>query len=128
MLLRARGQLMLNSDNETTVQDLRNQVKQFVSERNWEQFHNPKDLAIAIAIEAAELLQLFRFKDGGIDSDKMRLQILEESMDVLIFLLSLANVIRFDILAAFEDKMAQNRLKYPIEESYGSARKYNELE
>lgn len=108
-------------DNETTIQDLRNQVKQFVSERNWEQFHNPKDLAIAISIEAAELLELFRFKE--INNDEICLQILEESMDILIFLLSLVNVVRFDISLAFEDKMAQNRKKYPIEESYGSAKK-----
>lgn len=123
-------------DNKTTMQDLKNQVKQFVSERNWEQFHNPKDLAIAIAIEAAELLELFRFREVQpgyellveVGNQKIYGKILEESMDILIFLLSLANVMRFDISLAFEDKMAQNRKKYPIEESYGSAKKYNELE
>jgi dCTP diphosphatase len=112
-------------DHETTIEDLKNQVRQFVSERNWEQFHSPKDLAIAIAIEAAELLELFRFRE--INSDEIRLQILEESTDILIFLLALANVVRFDTSLAFEDKMALNRKKYPIKESYGSAKKYNEL-
>ncbi len=118
-------------DNKTTVQDLKDQVKQFVNERNWEQFHDPKNLAIAIAIEAAELLELFRFKDGKIDTvvldDEMFDQIKEESMDILNFLLSLANTMGFDVSIAFDKKIAQNRLKYPIKESFGNAKKYNEL-
>ncbi len=112
-------------DNETTIQDLKDQVKQFVSKRDWEQFLNPKDLAVAISIEAAELLELFRFKGNDIDSCEMSCRVLEESMDILIFLLSLANVMKFDISLAFKDKMAQNRLKYLIKESYGNAKKYN---
>ncbi len=119
-------------DNETTIQDLKDQVKQFVKERNWEQFHDPKNLAIAIAIEAAELLELFRFKDGEINTvvldDEMYNKIKEESMDILNFLLSLANIMGFDVFSiACSDKIAQNRLKYPIKESYGNAKKYNEL-
>lgn len=118
-------------DNKTTIQDLKHQVNRFVSERDWEQFHNPKDLAIAIAIEAAELLELFRFKDGEINTivldDEIYDKIKEESMDILNFLLSLANTMGFDVSVAFDKKIAQNKLKYPIKESYGNAKKYNEL-
>jgi NTP pyrophosphatase (non-canonical NTP hydrolase) len=100
-------------DNETTVQDLKSQVEKFVRERDWQQFHDPKNLAIAIAIEAAELLELFRFRESqlNIDSQEMYNKIVEESMDILNFLLSLVNTMK----------------KYPIKESYGNAKKYNEL-
>lgn len=96
----------------------------FRDERDWEQFHNPKDLAIAISVEAGELLELFLWKMPE-DADKQRVE--EELADILAFGLLLANYYEFDVKQILLEKIKQNELKYPIEKAKGSAKKYNQL-
>ena len=96
----------------------------FRDERNWEQFHNPKDLAIAINVEASELLELFLWKMPG-DEDQARVR--EELADVFAFALLLADRYKLDVKQIVNEKVEHNRLKYPVEKARGNARKYNEL-
>lgn len=112
------------SDAETTIADVKRVVSDFVAERNWGQFHSPKNLAMSIAIEAAELMEHFQWLDVA-DSRQVieqseRLQaVAEEIADVLSYTLALANVLDLDLATAVRDKMAKNRLKYPATEFHG---------
>lgn len=97
---------------------------QFRNDRDWEQFHNPKDLAVAISIEAAELLELFLWKkpdDANIDKVK------EELADIFSFAFLLSEKYGFDVKEIIMDKIKKNEEKYPIDKAKGSAKKYNEL-
>ncbi|MBL7559531.1 nucleotide pyrophosphohydrolase [Olleya sp. YSTF-M6] len=96
----------------------------FRNERDWKQFHNSKDLALAISIEASELNELFLWKSNE-DVDKNRLK--EELADILSFAFLLAEKHELDISSIIKDKIKLNGEKYPIERSKGSAKKYNEL-
>jgi len=96
----------------------------FRSERDWEQFHNSKDLALAINVEAAELLELFLWKDSEMANKE---KVKEELADVFAFAYLLANNYGFDIKQIVLDKIESNGKKYPVEKSKGSAKKYNEL-
>lgn len=99
-------------------------LRQFRDERDWAQFHNPKDLAIALSIEASELLELFLWKPAEqADSDKIK----EELADVLAYALLLADKYGLDVAQIVQDKIAKNKVKYPVEKARGSAKKYNEL-
>jgi NTP pyrophosphatase (non-canonical NTP hydrolase) len=111
-------------DDVTTVQDLKNVVRQFVSERNWEKFHNPKNLAMSLAIEAAELMEHFQWRtleeSGEVIWDKQnREQIAEELADCLAYALGIANVMNLDLSTALRAKMERNALKYPVDKSAG---------
>jgi NTP pyrophosphatase (non-canonical NTP hydrolase) len=97
---------------------------QFRNERDWEQFHNPKDLALAINVEAGELLELFLWKDAD-KADPERVK--EELADVFAFALLLSNKYGFDVKEIILDKIKKNAEKYPIEKAKGNANKYNEL-
>lgn len=97
---------------------------QFRNERDWAQFHNPKDLALAISIEASELLEAFLWKK---DIDANPEKIKEELADVLTYAFLLAEKYDFDIKDIILDKMRKNGEKYPVEKAKGSAKKYNEL-
>lgn len=97
---------------------------EFRNERDWAQFHNPKDLALAISIEANELLEAFLWKEA---SDVKTEKIEEELADVLLFALLLAHEKGLDIKKIMLDKIEKNRIKYPVDKSKGSAKKYNEL-
>lgn len=106
------------------IQQLTEILRQFRDERDWAQFHNPKDLAMALNIEAAELLEVFLWKapeQADIDSVK------EELADVIAFALLLADKYDLDVKQIVLEKMAKNALKYPVEKSKGSAKKYTEL-
>lgn len=96
----------------------------FRNERDWEQFHNPKDLALAINIEAGELLELFLWKDAE-DAKKERVK--EELADVFSFALLLAEKYDFDVEEIIMDKIKSNAEKYPVDKAKGTAKKYNEL-
>jgi NTP pyrophosphatase (non-canonical NTP hydrolase) len=96
----------------------------FRDERDWEQFHNSKDLALAISIEAAELNELFLWKSNE-DVDKERLK--EELADVFSFALLLAEKHKLDVPSMIKDKIKLNGKKYTVEKAKGSAKKYNEL-
>lgn len=109
-------------ENELKV--LTDAVNQFTEERDWDQFHNPKDLAIAISLEASELLEVFLWKkpeDAKIDKIK------EELADVINYSLLLASKYDLDIFQIVMDKLQRNAEKYPVEKAKGSAKKYNEL-
>lgn len=96
----------------------------FRDEREWEQFHNPKDLALAINVEAGELLELFLWKNAD-DANKEKIK--EELADVFVFAFLLAEKYKFDIKDIILEKIKQNTEKYPIEKAKGTAKKYNEL-
>lgn len=96
----------------------------FRDERDWEQFHNPKDLALAINVEAGELLELFLWKSAN-EADKKKVK--EELADVFVFAFLLAEKYNLDVKDIILEKIKQNAEKYPIEKSKGTAKKYNEL-
>lgn len=117
------------TDGDTTIAYLREQVRAFVHERDWEQFHNPKDLAGAIAIEAAELMEVFLWMSGAQAAEAAcqpgtRRRIEEELADVLILCLSLANRLDLDLAGVFLAKLRANAEKYPAAQARGSAAKY----
>ena len=116
-------------DADTTMLSLRQRIDAFVAERDWAQFHNAKDLAAAIAIEAAELMELFLWKtphevEHASQQPATRRRIEEELADVLILCLSLANRLEIDVSAAVLSKVAANGAKYPAERVRGRADKY----
>jgi len=108
---------------------LRDLVRVFVDERDWDQFHTPKNLSSALSVEAAELLEHFQWlKHGQADelgADKL-VQVRHEIADVLVYLVRLADKLDVDLMAAVEEKMVLNRAKYPAELVRGDARKYDE--
>ncbi len=113
-----------DSDQTTTVQDLKTAVAEFVDARDWQQFHDPKNLCMSIAIEAAELMEHFQWlrsdqvKPDDLD-DKTREQIAEELADILCFALSFANATGIDIATALRNKMVKNAAKYPADQFRG---------
>lgn len=115
------------SDATTTLGELRQAIGQFVDERDWSQFHNPKNLSMAIAIEAAELMEHFQWlspdeaRRSGESPDEMRL-IGEELADILCFALSFANAMNIEISTAVRDKMVKNAVKYPADRFHGKFR------
>ena len=106
------------------LQQLISQIRAFRDARDWEQFHNSKDLALALSIEASELLELFLWK-GNEDADPAKLK--EELADVLMYALLLADKHGLDIASIIEEKIRKNGEKYPVDKAKGSAKKYNEL-
>ncbi len=113
------------TDDHTTVRQLRGVVADFVAARGWEQFHDAKNLSMAIAIEAAELMEHFQWLRSDqlqAAADAEREQIGDEIADVAAFLLSLCNVLRIDLASAIERKMAKNESKYPADQFRGRFR------
>jgi dCTP diphosphatase len=107
------------SDEKTTLIDLRDMVKKFVNDREWGQYHNPKDVAVAISLEASELLEHFLWvpdkESGAIAREAEKLVQLEEELaDIIIYCLCFANVLRIDVAKAVEDKVRLNAIRYPI--------------
>ena len=109
---------------ENDIQELTALVKAFVDDRDWDQFHNPKDLALALSIEAAELNESFLWKKA---EDAKPEKVREELADVFINALLLARKYDWDIPALVREKLVVNAAKYPVEKAKGSAKKYNEL-
>ncbi len=107
-------------------------VLAFRDERDWKQFHNPKDLAISITLEAAELLEHFQWKNSDevevfLATEENRRRLGEEMADILILLISLADAVGVDLQQAARIKLRENAAKYPVERAKGSAKKYDEL-
>ena len=111
------------SINEKTVQT----VIQFRDRRKWSQFHNPKDLAISLSLEAAELLECFQWSGSDTEVTQKREAMKEELSDVLIYALLIADRLKIDLNEAILEKIDQNEKKYPIEKSYGRSVKYDKL-
>lgn len=115
------------TDEATSVKDLRDTVRQFVEERDWKQFHSPKNLSMALAIEAAELMEHFQWispEESRDLDDSAKLEVGEELADVLCYALAIANEMDIDLASTLQSKMIKNRAKYPVEEyrgRYGAA-------
>lgn len=106
------------------IKDLTQQLIEFRDQRDWAQFHNPKDLAVALNIEASELLEAFLWKASQ-DADPSKVR--EELADVIAYALLLADKYQFDVAEIVTEKIKENAKKYPIEKAKGSSKKYNEL-
>jgi NTP pyrophosphatase (non-canonical NTP hydrolase) len=109
------------------IQELIQVLVKFRDEREWEQFHDSKNLAAAISIEAAELNELFLWKDIQGSEEVNKDKIKEELADILAYTLLLANKHGFDVRQIVLDKIKRNSDKYPVEKSKGNSKKYNEL-
>lgn len=112
------------------LQELTQQIKAFRDERDWKQYHHPKDLAMALSIEAAEVLEIFRFKSPAqVDSElpALKARLGPELADCLFFILLMAHDCGIDIKTALHDKMDENARKYPVELCRGKNLKYTEL-
>ncbi|MFC1559056.1 nucleotide pyrophosphohydrolase [Gemmatimonadota bacterium] len=109
------------------LQELKTRLREFAEERDWNQFHSPKNLAMALIVEAAELVEHFQWvseEDSQNLSDSTLLKVAEEIADIQIYLVRLADKLGIDILAAAEAKLKENCLKYPASQVKGSSRKY----
>jgi dCTP diphosphatase len=120
------------TDSTTTLADIKTRVLAFARERDWEQFHAPKNLSMALAAEAAELMEHFLWAEPGAsrliaEQPAKRAKIEEELADVVIYALEFANMTGIDVAAAIERKMAANATKYPVEKARGRADKYTDL-
>ena len=112
------------------MDELREGLRRFADERDWGQFHSPKNLARALSVEAAELLEHFQWltedESFELGVDKLA-EVAEEIGDVLIYLVRLSDRLGIDALAAARDKLEKNREKYPADRARGTAKKYSEL-
>jgi dCTP diphosphatase len=112
------------------LDEIRARVLRFVAERDWEQFHSPKNLAMALSVEAAELLEVFQWLTEAQSREaapEVKAAAADEIADVLIYLLQLSHRLGIDPVAAARDKIAKNAAKYPIEKARGLSKKYTEL-
>lgn len=109
------------------IQELINTLIQFRDERDWKQFHNPKDLSAALAIEAGELQELFLWKNEADTAQVDRVRVAEELADVFAFAFLLAEHYDFDVKEVVMRKIANNGEKYPVDKAKGKADKYSEL-
>ncbi|MBP6872715.1 MAG: dUTP diphosphatase [Bacteroidales bacterium] len=109
------------------IKDIIDEIVRFRNERDWEQFHDTKNLAIALAIEAAELNELFLWKtieeSEQVDKEKVK----DELADILVYALLIAHRQGFDVKETIMNKMAKNADKYPVNKAKGNAKKYNDL-
>ena len=112
------------------MQDTIERIRKFRDDRDWKQFHNPKDLAVSISIEAAELLELFQCQTGEESARfaaENRERVSEEIADVAIYLVELADITGIDLAQAIEAKLEKNASKYPVDKSRGRSTKYTDL-
>ncbi|MCP5199073.1 MAG: nucleotide pyrophosphohydrolase [Gammaproteobacteria bacterium] len=117
--------------DRAALADLRERLRAFAAARDWEQFHTPKNLAMALACEAAEVMEHFLWLDGATSAaltDAKRAEVGEELADVLIYLVRLADKLDIDLLDAANAKIARNAERYPADRVRGRAVKYSELE
>jgi NTP pyrophosphatase (non-canonical NTP hydrolase) len=114
----------------TELEKLRDQLRAFAAERDWEQFHSPKNLAMALSVEVAELLEHFQWLN---EEQSRRLQpdalaaVNEEAADILLYLIRLSDKLGIDLIAAANKKLALNARKYPVDKARGTSKKYTEL-
>jgi len=109
---------------------LKKKINDFSEERDWKKFHNPKDLALSLVLEATEVLEHFQWKNGeqiDIHVENKKTEISEELADVYYWLLTLSSDLNIDLDKALDDKIEKNREKYPVDKSKGNSKKYTEL-
>lgn len=108
-------------------QETFDQVIKFRDDRNWKQFHTPKDLAISISLEAAELLEVFQWSAGDLHCEEKMDKVREELADIANYCILMADVCGLDLDQIVRDKIKVNNQKYPVEKAYGNKEKYTEL-
>jgi dCTP diphosphatase len=115
---------------DAALESLTAALRRFAAERDWDQFHSPKNLAAALTVEAAELLEQFQWlteeQSRNITGDK-RIAVGHELADVLLYLLQLADKLQIDLVSAAQQKLELNASKYPVAQARGSSKKYSEL-
>lgn len=109
------------------LEQLKEKILQFRDERNWQQFHNPKDLALSLSLEASELLELFQWKTSDEAVEKNLDKMKDELADILIYAILFADELKFDLEEIIVDKLKKNNEKYPVELSKNNKQKYSEL-
>jgi dCTP diphosphatase len=122
---------MKSNKTINSLESLRNQLRDFARERDWDQYHTPKNLSMALIAEAAELIEHFQWVNGEhshILEDKTRQSVEEELADILIYLVRISDKLGIDLYAAVERKIEINERKYPADKVRGSAKKYTEYE
>lgn len=124
--------MCMSKDSDTKINELKEKIKDFCEKRDWDQYHGAKDLATALIIEAAELLEHFRWKSEKevkelFENPEKKEHIEDEMADVLYFLVRLAQKYNIDLSEALERKIEKNEKKYPVDKFKGSNKKYNEL-
>lgn len=122
--------ISINRDADTTIQSVKHKVSAFVSYRNWEQFHDLKNLSMAISSETAELMEHFLWlkNDESLSAlEKNKTKIEEEIADIAILLLDFCNTADIDLASAIENKLLINDAKYPVELSKNCSKKYSDL-
>lgn len=120
-----------NNDIDTTVQELKEIAKKFVADRDWTQYHTPKNLSMSIAIEAAELMEKFQFIESDESfqiAQKHKEEVAHELVDVLGYVINFANACDIDLSSYFVEKMKLNEKKYPVDIAKGSYGKYTKLQ
>jgi dCTP diphosphatase len=109
------------------MEDLKKQIKEFIRARDWEQYHAPKNLAMALSAETAEILEIFQWKQAEDELNKKELDALRQEIgDVLVYLIELADKYQIDIIETAKEKMVLNGQKYPVEKVKGKANKYTD--
>jgi len=112
-----------------SIEEIKLRLRQFASERDWEQYHSPKNLSMALIAEAAELVEHFQWlteeQSHNLPADKLE-EVAQELADIQIYLIRIADKLNVDLLQAVDRKMAINEQKYPAEKVKGSAKKYTE--
>lgn|SRR5690554_5345953 len=104
------------------------EILQFRDQRNWKQFHNPKDLAISLSLEASELLELFQWSKEDLVVSNKKDQMAKELADIFIYATQFADAIGVDITTIIKEKLKENKEKYKVEDAWGNAKKYTELD
>jgi NTP pyrophosphatase (non-canonical NTP hydrolase) len=118
------------SDSPDRIRSLRDKLRQFSEERDWDQFHSPKNLAMALGVEAAELMEHFQWlseADSRSLSVETKNEVGQELADVFLYLIRLADKLDIDLASAAENKMSINASKYPIQKARGSNKKYTDF-
>ncbi len=113
-----------------SLQQLQSAIRAFVAERDWQQFHTPKNLAMAMIVEAAELVEILQWdtpEQSAQMDDNKRQQLSHELADTLVYLIRLADVLGIDLIQAAQQKMLLNAQKYPVEKAKGNSAKYSQL-
>ncbi len=122
----------MSSENDPlSIQHIQQLVREFAADRDWDQFHSPKNLAMALSVEVAEVIEHFQWltedQSRSLPEDK-RKAIAEELADTFIYLVRLADKMDVDLLTAAEEKLAANAKAYPVDKAKGNAKKYTEFD
>ncbi len=112
------------------IKEITKKIRKFRDERDWMQFHDPKNMAVSIILEASELLEHFQWKTGEEVEryiDQHKAEIKDEIADVAVYIFELADNLGIDLIGAMEEKLKKNEMKYPVEKAKGKHTKYNKL-